>query len=247
MNLVLDSGNTLSKLYIFNKDRIVASQSFESIELNLLDKVFKEYPVKASIYSHVGNANIDVHTFLNSHSNYIAFNERTSLPIINKYKSPETLGLDRLAAACAAAKIFPNTDVLCIDMGTCVTYDFINARAEYIGGAISPGLNMRYKAMGTFTSGLPLLSTMAMNNIELKLIGEYTEDCMQSGVLNGLQFEIMGFIDAYQKNYPNLHVLICGGDAALLDTQLKNSIFVRADLVAEGLNTILNYNVQKKN
>lgn len=130
-------------------------------------------------------------------------------------------------------------------MGTCVTYDFIKADGTYLGGAISPGINMRYKAMHTFTSALPLFDSQHPQKINL--IGANTEESMRSGALNGYQFEIMGFIDAYQKNYHDLHVLLCGGDAALLDTQLKNSIFVRADLVAEGLNTILNYNVQKKN
>lgn len=245
MNLVLDTGNTLTKLYIFNKDRIVASQSFESIELNLLDKIFKEYPVEASIYSHVGNANNDVANFLKSHSKYIAFNHQTSVPIKNNYQTPETLGLDRLAAVCAAAKIFPNTNVLCIDMGTCVTYDFISADGTYMGGAISPGLTMRYKAMHTFTAQLPLLQANTLQ--KQKLIGANTDESMRSGAFNGFVFEILGFIEAYQRNYENLQCLICGGDAALLDTQLKNSIFVRADLVAEGLNTILNYNVQKQN
>jgi type III pantothenate kinase len=244
MNLILDSGNTLTKLYIFNKDRIVASQSFESIDLHLLDKIFKEYPITASIYSHVGNANNDVQVYLKSHSTYIAFNQQTSVPIKNNYLTPETLGLDRLAAVCGAAKIFPNTAVLCIDMGTCVTYDFIKQDGTYMGGAISPGLTMRYKAMHTFTAQLPLIETSKLQ--KQKLIGASTQESMQSGAFNGYIFEILGFIEAYQKNYENLQCLICGGDAALLDTQLKNSIFVRADLVAEGLNTILNYNVQKE-
>ncbi len=134
--------------------------------------------------------------------------------------------------------------VLCIDMGTCVTYDFITADGTYLGGAISPGLTMRYKAMHTFTAQLPLVETSKLQ--KQKLIGASTQESMQSGAFNGFIFEILGFIEAYQRNYENLQCLICGGDAALLDTQLKNSIFVRADLVAEGLNTILNYNVQKE-
>jgi type III pantothenate kinase len=245
MNLILDTGNTFTKLYLFDKDRIVASQRVEQLDLYLLDKIFKEYPVEASIYSHVGNANNDVSNFLKSHSDYIAFNHQTSVPIKNNYQTPETLGLDRLAAVCAAAKIFPNTNVLCIDMGTCVTYDFISADGTYMGGAISPGLTMRYKAMHTFTAQLPLLQANTLQ--KQKLIGANTDESMRSGAFNGFVFEILGFIEAYQRNYENLQCLICGGDAALLDTQLKNSIFVRADLVAEGLNTILNYNVQKQN
>lgn len=244
MNLILDSGNTSTKIYLFEKDRIVASQKVELLDLYLLDKIFKEFAVQASIYSHVGNANSDVQIFLKSHSDYIAFNQQTSVPIKNNYQTPDTLGLDRLAAVCGAAKILPNSNVLCIDMGSCVTYDFISADGRYMGGAISPGLSMRYKAMHTFTAQLPLLQ--ADTSQKQKLIGTNTEESMRSGAFNGYIFEIHGFIEAYQKNYPDLLCLVCGGDAALLDTQLKNSIFVRADLVAEGLNTILNYNVQKK-
>lgn len=244
MNLVIDTGNTFAKLYIFQNQKIVARERFERLDMFLLDKVFKEFLIEASIYSHVGNLDTEIIKYLKAHSNCLEFNHTTNIPVKNLYETKETLGLDRLAAVCGAQALFPRTNVLCIDMGTCVTYDFLNADAEYLGGAISPGLQMRFKAMNTFTAKLPLISPSGLQ--KERLIGNSTESSIRSGAFNGLMLEINGFIDAYQRIYPDLHCLICGGDASLFDTQLKNSIFARPDLVAEGLNTILNYNVQNK-
>jgi type III pantothenate kinase len=185
-------------------------------------------------------------------SEWLRFNYTTPVPITNLYASKETLGLDRLAAVCGAWSIFPGKNILSIDMGTCITYDFLTNKDEYLGGAISPGLQMRFKAMHTFTAKLPLIESQAqmeeqhigIHNFE-NLIGRNTLDSMRAGAIRGMLLEINGFIESYQRIYPDLQCLICGGDAALFDTEHKNSIFARADLVAEGLNTILNYNVQK--
>lgn len=243
MNLVIDKGNTFTKVYIFDGDKITARAKFESLDVFLLDKIFKEYSIQASIYSHVGNANDENISFLNAHSTFIKFDYLTLLPIINKYNSPNTLGLDRLASVCAAFQLMPNLPVLCIDMGTCITYDFINAKAEYLGGGISPGVNMRFKALNTFTAQLPLIQPDARKPV---LIGDTTENSIKSGVVNGIIQEILGIIGTYEYQHPRLQVLMCGGDLAFFDTQVKNSIFARPDLVAEGLNTILQYNVQQK-
>ncbi len=243
MNLVIDKGNTLIKVYIFNGDKIVARAKFESLDVFLLDKIFKEYAIDASIYSHVGNSDEENVAFLSAHSEFISFNYLTSLPFTNKYSSPNTLGLDRLASVCAAYQLFPNSPVLCIDMGTCITYDFINQKAEYLGGGISPGVQMRFKALNTFTAQLPLIQPDARKP---SLIGDSTENSIKSGVVNGVIQEILGIIGAYEYQFPRLQILMCGGDLAFFDTQVKNSIFARPDLVAEGLNTILHYNVQHK-
>ncbi len=243
MQLVIDKGNTFTKVYIFDADRIVARAKFESLDLFLLDKIFKEYSIEASIYSHVGNSESEPLKFLKTHSKFVAFDYLTPIPIQNKYTSPTTLGLDRLAAVCAAYQLFPNQDALTIDMGTCITYDFINDKGEYLGGGISPGINMRFKALNTFTAQLPLIEPEARKP---KLIGDDTESSIRSGVINGTIQELMGVIELYELKYPQLQVLVCGGDLAFFDTQVKNSIFARPDLVAEGLNTILQYNVQNK-
>ena len=128
-------------------------------------------------------------------------------------------------------------------MGTCITYDFLNKKAEYVGGGISPGVQMRFKALHTLTAQLPLIQADARKP---SLIGDNTENSIKSGVVNGVVQEILGIITSYENQYPGLQVLMCGGDLAFFDTQLKNSIFARPDLVAEGLNTILKYNVQLK-
>jgi type III pantothenate kinase len=243
VNLIIDKGNTFSKVFIFDNEKIVARARFETLDVFLLDKIFKEYSIDCSIYSHVGNKEEEPLAYLQAHSHFVQYNYLTPLPIINKYASPETLGLDRIAVVCAAYCIFPLENVLCIDMGTCITYDIINKQAEYLGGAISPGIQMRFKALHTFTAQLPLIQPEGRMP---KLIGDSTENSIKSGVVNGTVQEIMGVIGQYQLNYPNLQVLMCGGDLAFFDTQLKNSIFARPDLVAEGLNTILQYNVQLK-
>lgn len=243
MNLIIDKGNTFTKVFIFKDEKIIARAKFESLDVFLLDKIFKEYSIESSIYSHVGNKEEESIAYLNAHSHFIPFNFTTELPIVNKYASPETLGLDRLAGACAANSIFPNTNVLCIDMGTCITFDFLNEEGEYMGGGISPGINMRFKALHTFTAQLPLIQAEGRMP---KLIGDTTDQSIKSGVMNGTVQEIVGIISLYQQNYKGLQVLMCGGDLAFFDTQLKNSIFARPDLVAEGLNSILQYNVQHK-
>ena len=243
MNLIIDKGNTLTKVYIFDGDKIVARAKFESLDVFLLDKIFKEYAIQASIYSHVGNLDAENTAYLTAHSTFIHFNYLTPIPFTNKYNSPNTLGLDRLASVCAAFQLMPETPVLCIDMGTCITYDFINNKAEYLGGGISPGIQMRFKALNTFTAQLPLIQPDARKP---SLIGDNTENSIKSGVVHGVIQEVLGIINTYEYQYPRLQVLMCGGDLAFFDTQVKNSIFARPDLVAEGLNTILQYNVQLK-
>lgn len=243
MELIIDKGNTLTKVFIFKDDKIIARAKFDKLDVFLLDKIFKEYPITSSIYSHVGNSDDENISFLNAHSAFFQFSYLTSIPIHNKYASPETLGLDRLAAACAAQAIFPNQHVLSIDLGTCITYDFVNEQSEYLGGGISPGLHLRFKALNTFTAQLPLIEPTSRMP---KLIGDTTENAILSGVMNGFIQEITGIIEQYQQKYKGLQVLMCGGDLSFFDTSLKNSIFARPDLVAEGLNSILKYNVQLK-
>jgi type III pantothenate kinase len=241
MNLVIDRGNTFCKLYIFHEGRIVARTKVETLDIFLLDKIFKEFVIKHSIFSHVGNWSKEVVGFLLSHSQSLAFDYQTPLPFQNLYTSPETLGLDRIAAVAGAQQIFPNQHVLCIDLGTCITYDFLDAEGKYYGGAISPGLSMRLKAMHTFTAKLPLV---AMESNKPAVLGDNTSNALRSGAYWGVYYELKGLIEHYQSLQPETKVLACGGDLALFDTQFKNSIFARPDLVAEGLNTILEYNAR---
>ena len=162
----------------------------------------------------------------------------TPIPIENLYLTKDTLGVDRLANAVAANSIFPQRNVLVVDCGTCVKYDFVNHKNQYLGGSISPGLQMRFKALNQFTGKLPLLKPEAHPS----LIGDSTETAITSGVINGLVAEIKGVIKSYTSIYENLTVILTGGDASFFDKELKSNIFVEPNLTLIGLNEILRYN-----
>jgi type III pantothenate kinase len=153
------------------------------------------------------------------------------------YKSPDTLGADRLAAAVGAWCIFIEKPVLVIDIGSCITYDYISASGVYCGGSISPGLQMRLRAMGTFTAGLPTVSPPAVH--EPPLTGATTQEALLSGAFHGTRQEIDGFIETYQKQFPALQVVLTGGDARLFESNLKSAIFAEPHLVLKGLNQML--------
>ncbi|MCW9037866.1 type III pantothenate kinase, partial [Altibacter sp.] len=160
------------------------------------------------------------------------------LPYTNKYSTPTTLGVDRIALVSAAARKFPKKNVLVIDAGSCITYDFLSAENSYLGGAISPGIEMRYKAMHTFTAKLPLLDTSTPK----KLIGDSTATSMHSGVIHGVLHEIEGFIQAYSEKFSDLTIILTGGDTQFLRDSLKNDIFANSNFLLEGLNYILELN-----
>lgn len=155
--------------------------------------------------------------------------------------TPETLGKDRLAAVIAASNIFPGSDLLVIDAGTAITYDFINKDREYHGGSISPGINMRFKALNTFTGRLPLIDPEPFD----QLIGLNTHEAILSGVMNGARYEMNGIIEDYQLKFPHLKTILTGGDAIYFDKKLKSNIFVSSNLVILGLKLILKYNFEK--
>ena len=163
----------------------------------------------------------------------------TRLPVKVRYATPETLGVDRLAAVCGALQLFPGQPCLVIDVGTCINYEVLDGDAVYWGGIISPGVNMRFKAMHTFTARLPLIEPVDGT----PLIGNSTQTCMQSGVMNGILEEIRGITSQLRLKYPSIRVILCGGDASLFENQLKDSIFAAPELVLRGLNRILNHNV----
>lgn len=163
-----------------------------------------------------------------------------SLPFKSEYATPETLGADRIAAVAGASKLFPGENVLAIDLGTCITYDFITMQNIYKGGAISPGINMRFKAMKHFTARLPKLPVP--DNLP-DITGDSTRSCMESGVLNGVSFEIEGMVAAYKK-FGEIKIILTGGDAFIFEKKFKEYIFAAPDLVLIGLNVILQHNVE---
>ncbi|RZN82458.1 MAG: type III pantothenate kinase [Winogradskyella sp.] len=240
MNLIIDVGNTLVKFAIFEKDNLIWRESFKlsqfKKEYKLLKKKFPE--LKSAIVSSVGRLSDKQIDLIEADFNVLELNSNTKVPFVNKYKTPETLGVDRIALVCASMLKYSENNVLIIDAGTCITYDFITYKNEYLGGAISPGLRLRYKSLNNLTANLPLLETKVPKNI----VGASTETSIHSGVVLGTVNEIDGVINTYKEKYSDLTVILTGGDAKMLSKQLKSSIFANSDFLLEGLNYILEFN-----
>jgi type III pantothenate kinase len=241
MNLILDIGNTITKIAVFDGHNLVYKYSCKAERaLDVLQSMRQNFPrINSCIVATVKNKEKDVFDFLAAEFILLIFDDQTPLPIQNQYSSPKTLGPDRLAAAVGAANRFPNTNVLVVDAGTCITYEMINEQGVYLGGAIAPGLDMRLKALNTFTSKLPLIPFDPEYNA---LIGATTETCILSGVQMGMLFEMEGTIQAYSALFNSLKIVLTGGHHDFFVKQLKNPIFAAPDLVLEGLNIILNFN-----
>jgi len=239
MNLVIDIGNTRAKLSVFNGNRIVNQTVFNSVTKELIMELLNKNKITTVLFSSVAK-NVDpLIDFVNSKgARCIVFDHNTKIPIENTYKTPQTLGLDRLAAAVGANELFPNQNIVIIDAGTAITIDFINAENQFVGGNISPGLNTRYKALHNYTNKLPLLE---LRN-EWSVLGTDTETAITSGVQQGVVFEIFGYIDWFIRQYGNVKTIITGGDAELLAKNIQYSIIVEPDLVLKGLNRIIQYN-----
>jgi len=237
MNLVIDIGNTLIKLAIFDGNKLIDSFTEEHLTEKNIDELYKKYKIQKGIFSTV---RVDDVSLLKKY-NFLELSQHTPLPLVINYKTPETLGLDRIAAVVGAKTLFNNKDVLVVDLGTCITYDFLNANNEYLGGAIAPGFNMRFKALNHFTEKLPLVN---FNKSDLMLVGNTTESSIISGVYSGMKNEILGAINSYKAQYESLKIVVTGGDINLFDLEPKNRIFADEFLVQKGLNEILNYNAE---
>ena len=170
----------------------------------------------------------------------MVFSHKTSLPICIKYKTPETLGLDRIANAVAANALFPNENVLSIQAGTCLVMDFVTKDAEYLGGSIAPDLEMRFSALHHFTKRLPLVKKQKINYF----IGKTTEESIRSGVLNGIADEINGAIERYREQFGELKIILTGGNKNDLENSIKSTIFAAPNLVLNGLHKILTFNAK---
>lgn len=243
MNLIIDVGNTLAKVAVFQNDELVKK---EVVEKELLEKkikeIFEEFPeIYRVITSNVSKITFALPSELQKRAKILDLDANTLLPFENLYGTLSTLGNDRKALAAAAAKKYPDRNVLVIDAGTCITYDFKNAENQYLGGGISPGMKMRFKALNSFTANLPLVEAEQ----ELKLIGDSTLSSINSGVVFGFLKEIEGIIEEYASRYDEMLVIITGGDAQFLSINLKNSIFANSNFLLEGLNYILEFNISQ--
>lgn len=240
MNLIIDVGNSFVKLAVFQTDKLIHKDQIQlSALLTTVEKLKTSYPlINRLIIASVNHLTEEDRSTLASRFEVLELSSETKLPFKNLYKTPETLGVDRLALIAAAVLHYPLANALIIDAGTCVTFDFKDSKNSYLGGAISPGLRLRYQAMHNFTAKLPLLEVSAPKHF----IGNSTAQAMHSGVVNGLVNEIEGHIQQYQQEYSDLTVILTGGDANFLSKQLKSSIFANSNFLLEGLNHILNFN-----
>jgi len=234
---VVDIGNTRIKTAVFETDKMVLEENFETFELFL--EYSKKIKFQHALISSVTYTLEQLQEMLDFP--FLFLNRATPVPIENHYATPETLGVDRKAAAIGARCIIEKVPLLTIDLGSCITYEFLDERNRYFGGAISPGLRMRFRAMHRQTARLPLVELSTFEKPEL--IGNSTVNGMKSGVYFGILHEMQGFIGAYQAKYPGLRVIICGGDSKIFESLTKDHIFVIPNLVLYGLNRILTYNV----
>jgi len=240
MNLIIDVGNSLVKLAVFKGNKLISKEISEKKDfVKTWRRVHTEYPnLSRCIISSVGSFSEDELQLLRDSLPVMVLSHELQLPFINKYATPTTLGVDRIALVSAAAHKYPGKHVLIIDAGSCITYDFLSAENEYLGGAISPGLEMRYKAMHHFTANLPLLAAEVPENT----IGNSTNNSMHIGVFQGVTLEMDGFINRYAQNFSPLTVILTGGAAHFLRDSIKNDIFANSNFLLEGLNHILEIN-----
>ena len=239
MNLTIDLGNSSAKIGVFEDSQLIERIILPDWTQNQLIDFLTNQSCKNVILSSVTGFSIDqLIATLDTQFNFLLLDEHTPLPINNLYQTPNTLGKDRLAAVVGAQEKSPQSNILVIDAGTCITYDWLSANGDYLGGNIAPGLNMRLRAMHHFTGKLPLLEVEEINFS----IGSNTKAAMLNGAIHGLLLEIKGFIEAYSPDFKDLNVVITGGDAIFLAKKLKLQIFVDQNLVLVGLNKIFNYN-----
>lgn len=239
VNLIIDIGNSVAKVAAFEEGELRDLVYLSNATLSGLNDFLAKYPFERGIIASVVHLTDEVEEVLRGIPfRMITLDASVKLPVVNGYDTPHTLGYDRIAAAVGAWNIQPQRNLLVIDVGTCITYEFISSDGRYAGGNISPGISMRFKAMNVCTSKLPLLGPDG----EVKLIGSDTETAMRSGVLKGIEFEMTGYITSLKEKYPDLLVFLTGGNSFSFDSQIKNIIFADRYLVLKGLNAILEYN-----
>ncbi len=241
VNLIIEQGNTSTKVAIYAEGNLKASFVYKTFDKSKLKPLFDVYSLDKGIYSTVADVDEDLIAYLKERlSCFIYFDNDVRLPITIKYKTPHTLGKDRIAAVVGAYYLQPNRNILIIDAGTCITYELLEASGSYLGGNISPGMTTRFKALNDYTKKLPLVNERE----EVPCWGTCTEDAIRAGVVNGIVFEMDGYIDKAKELYSDVLIFLTGGHSFYFESRLKNSIFADINLVLTGLNRILEYNVE---
>ena len=235
--LCLDFGNTRMKAALFEQDQlkhvIVLNDALKEIK-----EIVEKNKPSFSILSSVINHDEAIDELLMANSRFHRLSNYSKLPLTIPVGKPETVGADRLAIAAASVFLFPDHNNLAIGLGSCITYNFINQQHELLGGSISPGMEMRFRAMHEYTALLPLVKA----EWNVPLVGYDTKTNLQSGVVLGMAKEIDGIIDAYKERYGNFNVLLTGGDIRIFEPHLKNMIFADPDLIFKGLYAISQIN-----
>ena len=240
MNLAIDIGNSRTKLGFFVGDDLVEKRTLEHWTPKEIIELATNQAVENVILSNVANrVSTQLVQYLATNYFFIELNENTALPIANNYQTPQTLGKDRLAAVVGAYQLYPKTNCLVVDAGTCITFDVLTADGIYLGGNIAPGINMRLEAMHQFTANLPKVEKKTSKY----WLGRTTEEALVNGGIMGVSLELEGMIRLCREKLGEINVILTGGDAEFLAKTLKSKIFVNQNLVLIGLNKILVHNV----
>ena len=235
--LVIDAGNTSIKIGVFVNSELTDVLRFSLDSINEIEQFLRVNSYEDSVIASVlGSA--DTKKITSRLNNFLLVDSNTPTPIKNKYQTQNTLGTDRLCNAVGVASLLQSSIGVCIDIGTCIKFDVINSNQEYLGGSISPGIDLRYKSLNDYTGNLPLLS----NKSTTKLVGEDTNKSIQSGVLNGIDAEINGLMSSYSEQFDDLTFFVTGGDASFFDLDSKNDIFANENLTLLGLFEIYRHN-----
>lgn len=242
MELILDFGNTNKKLALFSCGKLMKLEQYPEIGPMIIRDFFRRHPgIEATILSSVIHHPDSINRFLGSKTRFIELTHKTPVPLKNLYRTPDTLGKDRLAAAVSGNSRFPGNPVLVVNCGTCITYDVVDNTGSYHGGAISPGIHMRLEALHTFTGKLPLVKLIQRST----LTGKTTAESILAGTLTAAVSEVDGMIARYREEYPGLKVILSGGEAKYFAKRLKSSIFALPNIVIHGLHQILLFNVDR--
>ena len=245
MNLIIEQGNTLTKIALFGGGRVLNTYAYKNavFEPPLVEALLEQYPCENGILSTVIERDEALLALLHARlSTFYVLDEQMTLPIRIGYKTPRTLGKDRIAAVVGAQSLRPQCDILVIDAGTAITYEVLEATGLYVGGNISPGMTTRFRALHHFTQKLPLVNEPE----KVPWVGVSTESAIQAGVVNGIVYEMDGYIEELRRKYPDLLVFLTGGHSFYFERRLKNCIFADINLVLIGLNRILEYNVENR-
>ncbi|WP_298140415.1 type III pantothenate kinase [Flavobacterium sp.] len=240
MLLAIDVGNTQIKSAVFEHNTLLQKEIISYSDWkNILKNILKNFPkIENIVVSSVGKLDKTDFLELKDGVNVFFVSREIVFPFKNKYETPNTLGIDRMVLSAGAVLQFPKQNRLIIDAGTCITYDFVDENDNYLGGAISPGIRLRYESLHNYTAKLPLL---VKDNPE-QSVGNSTTQSIHSGVINGISFEIDGFVNSILEKNDNFIIILTGGDSEFLAKRLKNTIFANSNFLLESLNQIFQYN-----